>query len=491
MASSSARRATYRDRPAYQAYLNNGQRPDERLLPRVLQNTDGEYFINTGEVYCRWRSAADQMCTNTHQFSSASSLRSHYRKSHSVVLENRRSGRLKQNLEDDLDRWYSIFAGGLDLDDWTPRKAAVRGKSPESGEKPDLTPLKDNSPVVPLFGPRAQAHAGTSASQDANEDRPPPEQDVFESNNNPAFLPDPDPEFDLDIDFESDPEPDSEPQPDSPATAVVQRREHKRERRRRDREATATKNVAEELEAEIANTSADLVENAKATVSKAWDDYARRERRARKSEVEALVWDSAVANATPQQLANALADDETNNNQTSAVSSTVPPVASRMNPEPSVSVNELPTTSTGRNRRREYKTTTQTNTQAERPPKRPRRKALSSNDETNIEPVPGPVTGLFPEAIPGPVTGLFPEAIPELVTGLVPEAIPEPLSPNVHRELVPFNDVAKPAIAQMRRDQGHRATYKCESCKEKKQKCPPSGVYDKDCEIWAAYENPF
>lgn len=53
----------YKEHAAYVAHLNGGIRPDERLLPEIRTNTDGRPFINPGEVYCRYRYADDQLCS--------------------------------------------------------------------------------------------------------------------------------------------------------------------------------------------------------------------------------------------------------------------------------------------------------------------------------------------------------------------------------------------------------------------------------------------
>ena len=53
----------YKEHPAYVAYLNGGVRPDERLSPEIRMNVDGRPFSNPGEVYCRYRYAGDQLCS--------------------------------------------------------------------------------------------------------------------------------------------------------------------------------------------------------------------------------------------------------------------------------------------------------------------------------------------------------------------------------------------------------------------------------------------
>jgi hypothetical protein len=55
--------ANYKEHADYVAYPNGGVRPDERLLPEIRTNVDGRPFINPGEVFCRYRYADDQLCS--------------------------------------------------------------------------------------------------------------------------------------------------------------------------------------------------------------------------------------------------------------------------------------------------------------------------------------------------------------------------------------------------------------------------------------------
>ncbi|VTT79410.1 unnamed protein product [Fusarium fujikuroi] len=128
--------SSYRDHPAYRAYLNNGNRPDDRLLPPVLKNT-------------------------THAFSNTGSLRNHYREQHDQILEIRRGGGNKRQLQDDLVRWYSLFAGRISHN-WSPRKAKERGFSPELGPRPSIQSLLPTGPPTPLYGPRALYDSSTN-----------------------------------------------------------------------------------------------------------------------------------------------------------------------------------------------------------------------------------------------------------------------------------------------------------------------------------------
>ncbi|CVK92510.1 uncharacterized protein FMAN_16112 [Fusarium mangiferae] len=141
----------YKNHPAYQAYLNGGVRPDPRLLPRVQQNTDGQYFINPGERYCRWVEPDGMICSQDKLFLSPSNLRNHYFRVHEKVLEKRQDGRNKGMTEDDLVRWYSALTANI-AHDWSPRKAKERGKSPPPQPKPSLLSLMGGEPT-PLYGP--------------------------------------------------------------------------------------------------------------------------------------------------------------------------------------------------------------------------------------------------------------------------------------------------------------------------------------------------
>ncbi|CAG7556056.1 unnamed protein product [Fusarium equiseti] len=77
--------ANYKEHADYVAYPNGGVRPDERLLPEIRTNVDGRPFINPGEVYCRYRYADAQLCSETLKFSSESALRNQYKNAHDLV----------------------------------------------------------------------------------------------------------------------------------------------------------------------------------------------------------------------------------------------------------------------------------------------------------------------------------------------------------------------------------------------------------------------
>ncbi|KAJ4022436.1 hypothetical protein NW752_000360 [Fusarium irregulare] len=144
----------YKDHASYKAYLNNGERPDERLLPPLATNSAGSVVLNPGELYCRFRYNGHEICSESHQFSSESALRNHYKNVHQVIPEERRSGRLKRSVENDMIRWYSALGANIQHN-WVPRKAKVRGYSPEPQPSPSLRSLQDAQEPAPIFGPQA------------------------------------------------------------------------------------------------------------------------------------------------------------------------------------------------------------------------------------------------------------------------------------------------------------------------------------------------
>ncbi|KAG9503023.1 hypothetical protein J7337_005860 [Fusarium musae] len=96
----------------------------------------------------------------THQFSSTASLGKHYREVHKHRLEIRQGPNTRQ-LEDDLVRWYYLFAGRISHN-WSPRKAKHRGFSPELGSRPSIQRLLPTGPPTPLYGPGARVQASSS-----------------------------------------------------------------------------------------------------------------------------------------------------------------------------------------------------------------------------------------------------------------------------------------------------------------------------------------
>ncbi|SCV28987.1 uncharacterized protein FFB14_02205 [Fusarium fujikuroi] len=97
-------------------------------------------------------------------FRSTGSLRNHYLDQHDQNLEIRRSGGNKRQPQDDLVRWYSLFAGRISHN-WSPRKAKEHGFSPELGPRPSLRPLLPTGPPTPLYGPRALGNRATSSGR--------------------------------------------------------------------------------------------------------------------------------------------------------------------------------------------------------------------------------------------------------------------------------------------------------------------------------------
>ncbi|KAH7262151.1 hypothetical protein BKA59DRAFT_14326 [Fusarium tricinctum] len=117
-----------------------------------MSNTEGQYFINPSEVYCRWRVAEDAICGSSGKFSSESALRNHYLKCHKITLEPRRPGQLDNKTKNDMIRWYASLGGNIQHN-WAPRKARDRGKSPDSGPSPSLLSLHYSGVPTPLYGP--------------------------------------------------------------------------------------------------------------------------------------------------------------------------------------------------------------------------------------------------------------------------------------------------------------------------------------------------
>ncbi|KAJ4133491.1 hypothetical protein NW768_005077 [Fusarium equiseti] len=144
----------YKDHASYRAYLNNGERPHERLLPPLATNSAGSVILNPGELYCRFRYSEDEICSESHQFSSESALRNHYVKVHEIVPEERRPGRLDRSTQNDMIRWYSALGANLQHS-WIPRKAKVRGYSPEPQPSPSLLSLQSGQEPAPIFGPQS------------------------------------------------------------------------------------------------------------------------------------------------------------------------------------------------------------------------------------------------------------------------------------------------------------------------------------------------
>nr|RBQ89368.1 hypothetical protein FVER53263_20157 [Fusarium verticillioides] len=96
----------------------------------------------------------------THSSPNTGSLRNHYREVHEQKLEIRQAGPNKRHLQNDLIRWYYLFAGRISHN-WSPRKAKHRGFSPELEARPSIQSLLPTGPPTPLYGPGARYDSAT------------------------------------------------------------------------------------------------------------------------------------------------------------------------------------------------------------------------------------------------------------------------------------------------------------------------------------------
>ncbi|KAF5590419.1 hypothetical protein FPANT_6011 [Fusarium pseudoanthophilum] len=109
------------------------------------------------------------MVAQTHASANTGTLRNHYREVHEHKLKVRQAGPNKRHLQDDLVRWYSLFAGRI-CHNWSPRKAKHRGFSPELGSRASIQPLLPTGPPTPLYGPGARVQATSSRRPRRNQE---------------------------------------------------------------------------------------------------------------------------------------------------------------------------------------------------------------------------------------------------------------------------------------------------------------------------------
>ncbi|CAG7556060.1 unnamed protein product [Fusarium equiseti] len=71
-----------------------------------------------------------------------------------IIPEERRPGHLKRSVENDMIRWYSALGANIQHS-WVPRKAKVRGYSPEPQPSPSLLSLQGVQEPALIFVPQA------------------------------------------------------------------------------------------------------------------------------------------------------------------------------------------------------------------------------------------------------------------------------------------------------------------------------------------------
>ncbi|RGP70530.1 hypothetical protein FLONG3_7402 [Fusarium longipes] len=123
-------------------------------------------FVQITAYFLSWRKTS--MVASSSTLESPSALRNHYISVHETIPEERRSGRLNNVLQADMIRWYEALGANIPHN-WTPRKAKVRGRSPEPQPRPSLISLLDPNPVAPIYGPNAGQQAENTPADIAAE----------------------------------------------------------------------------------------------------------------------------------------------------------------------------------------------------------------------------------------------------------------------------------------------------------------------------------